>query len=329
MEPGEEYFEPIQCGTTICGTAWADGGLRDTDWYVLTVIESGMLIFSGEAEFTFELAIVVPGSPDPCVGFAVVAIGQAAEGEIITIQAPVNPGEVWIRARDSGFDSNPCGGDDDDYYITIDCLPCDDFIIIEIDTDTYPEETSWELIERESGTVVASAGPLSDPYTLHIWELCADPTLCYDWYIYDSFGDGIHSSGYYSVYGFDGERLCDGGEFAYEDVCPDIGTCVPCDYVIGDFNGNEIFNVADIIAAFSKLKTGSPDPAFLCECPPGSGNEWAVTMDVNNSCGFNVADIIAAFSKLKTGEPELIPCEECPPDSPSPPGPEVPLRSKH
>ncbi|MEE9553171.1 MAG: sialidase family protein [candidate division Zixibacteria bacterium] len=84
-------------------------------------------------------------------------------------------------------------------------------------------------------------------------------------------------------------------------------------YAIGDFNGNDVFNVADIIEAFSKLKIGSPDPAYSCECPYGSGEEWAVVMDVNNSCGFNIADIIAGFSKLKTGEPELVPCEDCPP----------------
>lgn len=86
-----------------------------------------------------------------------------------------------------------------------------------------------------------------------------------------------------------------------------------CDYVIGDYNGNEEFNVADIISAFSKLRTGSPDPAYVCECPYASGNEWAVAMDVNNSCVFNVVDIIAALSSLQTGSPDLIPCEDCPP----------------
>ena len=86
-----------------------------------------------------------------------------------------------------------------------------------------------------------------------------------------------------------------------------------CDYVIGDYNGNGTMNVADVIAAFSKLQTGEPDPAYACECPAGSGNEWAVAMDVNNSCTFNVADVIAAFSKLQTGMPDLFPCEACPP----------------
>ncbi|MEE9552996.1 MAG: hypothetical protein V3W18_01765 [candidate division Zixibacteria bacterium] len=84
-------------------------------------------------------------------------------------------------------------------------------------------------------------------------------------------------------------------------------------YSLGDYNGSGDFNVADVIASFSKLKTGNPDAALLCECPAGSGVDWAVAMDVNNNCIFNIADVIAAFSKLKTGSPELVPCEYCPP----------------
>ncbi len=100
----------------------------------------------------------------------------------------------------------------------------------------------------------------------------------------------------------------------------------PCGaYVVGDYNGSESFNVADIISAFSKLKTGNPIADLLCECPTGA-NPWAVAMDVNNSCVFNISDIIAAFSKLKTGSPQLEPCELCPPDpSPSPDGGDKPL----
>jgi hypothetical protein len=86
-----------------------------------------------------------------------------------------------------------------------------------------------------------------------------------------------------------------------------------CDYVVGDYNGSGAFNVADIVDGYSRLKTGLPEPAYECECPYGSGNEWAVAMDVNNSCAFNVADIVDGYSKLKTGSPELAPCEDCPP----------------
>ncbi|MEE9555038.1 MAG: SBBP repeat-containing protein, partial [candidate division Zixibacteria bacterium] len=86
-----------------------------------------------------------------------------------------------------------------------------------------------------------------------------------------------------------------------------------CDYIIGDFNGSGSFNISDIIDGFSKLKIGSPEADLICECPSGSGNEWAIAIDVNNSCAFNISDIIDGFSKLKTGSPELEPCADCPP----------------
>jgi hypothetical protein len=97
----------------------------------------------------------------------------------------------------------------------------------------------------------------------------------------------------------------------------DVIMGIPCPtYVAGDFNGSGSFNIADVVDAYSKLKTGLPEPYLVCECPPGSEHDLAVGMDVNNNCEFNIADIIAAYSKLKIGEPELIPCEECPPSRP-------------
>ena len=87
-------------------------------------------------------------------------------------------------------------------------------------------------------------------------------------------------------------------------------------YVVGDFNGSGVFNIADIVNAFSKLKTGSPEPALLCECPAGGGNFWAVAMDVNASCVFNIADVVTGFSYLKTGAPLPVPCPDCPPGAP-------------
>ena len=111
-----------------------------------------------------------------------------------------------------------------------------------------------------------------------------------------------------------------------------VGDCggggdFPCGhYVVGDFNGSDVFNLADVISAFSKLQTGSPDAANLCECPPGGGNTWAIAMDVNGNCAFNLADVISAFSKLQTGSPDLVGCPTCPPDpNPAPRGGNNPL----
>lgn len=144
-----------------------------------------------------------------------------------------------------------------------------------------------------------------------------------DWYVIAS-GGGHSESANYQADGTMGQPLA--GTMSSPNYIVESGFWVGTGssgggcgfYVVGDYNGNETFNVADIIGAFSKLQTGSPDAALLCECPPGEGNIWAVAMDVNNNCAFNVADVIAGFSRLQTGSPELIPCELCPPDSPPP-----------
>lgn len=85
----------------------------------------------------------------------------------------------------------------------------------------------------------------------------------------------------------------------------------PCGfYVPGDFNGSGSFNVADIIAAYSYLRHGSPLPSLICECPPESGIEWPVVMDLNNSCTFDMADLNIIYLKDQNF---IEPCEHCPP----------------
>ncbi|MFL3008387.1 MAG: PKD domain-containing protein, partial [Candidatus Neomarinimicrobiota bacterium] len=78
----------------------------------------------------------------------------------------------------------------------------DHLVGIDIMTDNYPGETSWELTDYYSGAVVASGGPLSDANSLYNWEIYVE-TSAYYFTIFDSFGDGIcctYGSGYYTVY---------------------------------------------------------------------------------------------------------------------------------
>ena len=84
----------------------------------------------------------------------------------------------------------PCGGPEDSMTIVI-------------FTDDYPEETTWELIDHGTGSVVASGGPLAYSQNLYTWNVFVDYNGCYDFKIYDAYGDGIccdYGSGYYEVY---------------------------------------------------------------------------------------------------------------------------------
>ena len=96
-------------------------------------------------------------------------------------------------------------------------------------TDDFPEETSWELVDKNSGGVVGAAGPLVDVGTLHTWDLIVDPTGCYNFTIFDSSGDGICCDwgiGFYNVY-WNGDRVGFGGFFIAAGFVSNIGLCGP------------------------------------------------------------------------------------------------------
>jgi len=84
---------------------------------------------------------------------------------------------------------------------------------LDLKTDNYPGETTWEL-ENSSGNQVLSGGPYTDRLTDHNVNKCLDPDS-YTFTIKDSWGDGIccgYGSGSYSVK-YDGNTAKEGGSF--------------------------------------------------------------------------------------------------------------------
>jgi len=87
---------------------------------------------------------------------------------------------------------------------------------IEILTDGYPGETSWDLTHVDGDSVVASifTGELLDIETLYTWDLNI-PSGAHVFTIYDSYGDGIccgYGEGYYRLL-LNGAEIASGGEF--------------------------------------------------------------------------------------------------------------------
>ena len=81
---------------------------------------------------------------------------------------------------------------------TVNCGCADATITIEILTDNWPNETTWEVVEQGVGAV-ASGGPYDNSNTLITEEVCVSSTRCYDFTIYDAYGDGIYAPGGYAV----------------------------------------------------------------------------------------------------------------------------------
>lgn len=64
-------------------------------------------------------------------------------------------------------------------------------ITVDITTDSYPTETSWELLDDDE--VFTSGGKFSSANTKYTEQVCVYSDSCYTFTIYDSYGDGNSS----------------------------------------------------------------------------------------------------------------------------------------
>ncbi len=111
---------------------------------------------------------------------------------------------------------------------------CDgDLIEFELKTDIYPIETWWSLIDKGANALIYSvpAGHYTSPQTLHKKSWCVSSDSCYEFTIYDTYGDGIWNPGYYKI-SYGGDVINEGSAFGSEekslinsDAC---STSTPC-----------------------------------------------------------------------------------------------------
>jgi hypothetical protein len=113
------------CGQSWCGTAWADGGFRDTDWYLFFIDEADV-IATLTSDFPCMMFLVELPNLD-CAGLSVVGpVGYSDNGETATIEVPVSGGQYAVFVapgmKDGGvFDGLPCSDGPYTYSVTIDC----------------------------------------------------------------------------------------------------------------------------------------------------------------------------------------------------------------
>lgn len=70
-------------------------------------------------------------------------------------------------------------------------------LTMEFTQDQYGSESTWEIREEVSGTVVASGGPYSDlgasGVLLNTQAFSVNSNLCYQVFVYDAYGDGFNA----------------------------------------------------------------------------------------------------------------------------------------
>ncbi len=113
-------FESIQDGETICGTAWWDGSVRDTDWYEIVTSETSAFTWTVESDFDATIGFVMMGTPGSGDCEDVLYLNYkalVAAGEEETIFVPMMPpGTHWFFVAPD-FNGSPFGCTDPNEYV--------------------------------------------------------------------------------------------------------------------------------------------------------------------------------------------------------------------
>jgi len=171
------------------------------------------------------------------------------------------------------------GSTDDDVVTTeVAAVAAVGTIDVDIVVDNYGSETTWE-IRDESGTAVLTGGPYADQTngTLHSasYEIPAGGDGCYEFFIADSYGDGIccaYGEGSYTV-SAGGTVVVQGGEFADDDA--------------RSFSGTSLVGIEE--ATFAAFVSVGPNPAKdILNVMVTANTSDVYTVDLINALGQKV-----------------------------------------
>ena len=170
-------------------------------------------------------------------------------------------------------------------------------VTINIRTDQFNEETSWQLTGLTDTFGFVEEGDLKMADSLYSWNYCVPDEDCISFTIFDDFGDGIFSPGFYSIE-VDGEEVAFGATFgSFESttiVCApgqncDTGILADLDSIyIAETNNTYYAFTADTTGSFSISTCGLNDCDTKIwvygECPaasPPDDNEGTIFYDDN------------------------------------------------
>ena len=137
----------------------------------------------------------------------------------------------------------------------------DSELSINIVFDEYSSETSWDIVENSTGTIVAESPEYATNETNTSETICILSSHCYTFNMYDSYGDGIGEGGYYSI-SVNGNLIANSaGNFDFSEST-DVSSWIPAE------------NLPDLTFCPGETITWSPDL---------SGEFSVDPEDINNS----------------------------------------------
>ena len=152
-------------------------------------------------------------------------------------------------------------------------------ITVELTTDNWPSETSWDIVGQSMGMVASGSGYSTGTFNEETPCLPEDE---YTFTIYDSYGDGMccsYGSGSYTVTNHTGGVLREGGSFGRSEAT-DFAVTLPQ----GPCDANPCKNGGTC----TNDESGS---GYTCSCPVGTSGTHC-EIDVNE-CDENTDDCVA------------------------------------
>jgi hypothetical protein len=198
MAAGTETWEIVpSAGGTFCGTLWADGGDRDTDWFELVLAETSSVIVTADADQIVEYGLMeggtggYGGNPD-CLTITGIGPGNTAGpcNETNLDLGLLAPGTYWFMVAMTVTGGFPC---DNHYWVRFEvapltCVPPDELIALNIATTTADlswteigASTSWEYQVGPAGFIPAATGTPTSSNPASISGLTANTG--YDFYV--------------------------------------------------------------------------------------------------------------------------------------------------
>ncbi len=162
-------------------------------------------------------------------------------------------------------------------------------VIVQVFTDNYPTESSWNIYNSSSQVVASIApGDLTEAGVLYEWDLGLEPGT-YLFEMNDSYGDGIFAPGYYQVMHNGVILVGPGGDIGLQEITPFV---VESTILMGDLDGDGFLNILDVTRFIEIITETGAEPTF---------DELGL-MDLNGDGNHNVLDVVVLIEAvLNTG----------------------------
>lgn len=148
-----------------------------------------------------------------------IAHGQHEVVSVAYQSSQVGTWSAKVIQPNGNVDPRP-NGDEEQFEVALAPAGNDAHITVEVITDNYGSETTWELV-NQYGDVILSGGPYTDGgSTTNTAEAWVNNNGCYTFRIWDAYGDGIccaYGNGSYKVMQ-GSDVILQGGQFASSET---------------------------------------------------------------------------------------------------------------